>query len=166
METGQEPIRLDTLTGEISAWNRQEQQFGRLFSDAALKDREFLKMKLGEFDRLYFKYSNTQLTRDERALLTMLRFQRRKLERALYPGILRRVAHRIAARINAAMLAGKEAKNKNRVQLTDQLSNIHSVPIPVKDAQKQPATIRQLPQLRYKQKAMPRQKKHRRGAHM
>jgi len=84
----------NTLIAELTSWNRQEQKFRELFSEDALKDREFQKMKLDEYDRLYRKYSGMGTTTDEKALLVMVRFQKRKLERTLYPGILTRLLRR------------------------------------------------------------------------
>lgn len=68
----------DTIIGGLSDWNRQEQQFRQLFGEDALKDREFIRMKLQQFDRLYYKHSNTAKTTDEMAMMLMLRFQRKK----------------------------------------------------------------------------------------
>lgn len=39
---------------DLANWNRQEIQFGALFGQESLKDREFLKMKLEHYDQLYY----------------------------------------------------------------------------------------------------------------
>lgn len=85
----------DTLLGELSNWNRQEVSFKGVFSEEALRDRDFQKMKLNEYRRLSFKYSGNVQSTDEAALYKMLRFQQRKMEKALYPRKLVRFVSRI-----------------------------------------------------------------------
>ena len=82
------------LLRELGAWNRLEGMFRENFSETALGDRDFRKMKLREYDRIYRLYNGKVQTTDERALIVMLRFQRRKIRRTLYPGLLRRLLNR------------------------------------------------------------------------
>lgn len=103
MDIGSQYEPQTTLAGELHAWNNQEEQFAKLFSPQALKDRDFLKLKLGQYDHLWNKYNRQPQTTDSRALLVMLQFQRRKLEKTLYPGLLRRLLHRVANGINGAI---------------------------------------------------------------
>lgn len=82
------------LIVELGNWNRQEQKFRELFSDESLKDRDFLKLKLAEYTRISYRHAQSASTVDERALVTMLAYQRKKLRQALYPGFLRRLVAR------------------------------------------------------------------------
>ena len=92
-----------SLIADLSGWNRQEQKFRELFSDDSLKDREFLKMKLAEFNRIFYKHDGTAKTTDERAFMTILGFHRKKLEKALYPGLLTRLVVRAYAFVSGLL---------------------------------------------------------------
>jgi hypothetical protein len=94
MENALENKGTENLITELASWNRQENQFRSLFSDEALKDREFMKMKLSAYDRIWDKYNGKAQTTDEKAMLLMLRFQRRKMSKVLYPGLLTRFVRR------------------------------------------------------------------------
>ena len=87
-------IQTNNLLAELSSWNKQERQFRDLFSEQALKDHSFLRLKLSEYNRLHQKYVTTVTTTDERALLLMLRFQKAKLEKKLYPRLITRLLYR------------------------------------------------------------------------
>ena len=65
--------------------------------------QKFLNEKLAEYNRLWYKYGGRAQTTDERALLLMLRFQRRKMERSLYPGLLTRMVYRAIVMARAAV---------------------------------------------------------------
>lgn len=83
------------LISELDEWNRMEDLFRNTFGESSLGDRQFLKMKLKEYERLYHFYNGkTNLTKDEKAMLLMLRFQRRNLRKTLYPGLLTRMMYR------------------------------------------------------------------------
>ncbi|SFA56465.1 hypothetical protein SAMN04488511_11610 [Pedobacter suwonensis] len=100
----------ETLMGALSNWSRQEHQFRELFSDGALRDRSFQRMKLDEYDRLYYKFQGKALPVDERAMMLMLRYERTRIRRQLYPGLLRRTVHRIAAAVKAAIARRREQR--------------------------------------------------------
>ncbi len=166
MENALQTSRPETLMSELGNWNQQENKFGALFGQEALKDREFLKMKLENYDQLYYKYSGKAQTHDEKAMMTMLRFQRRKMERSLYPGLLRRILHRGQARLRAVWTGSREIITVNREQANRQVYNL---PPLAKDAQQQhQANVRQMtPVSKYapqnnRQKTN-RAKKHRKG---
>ncbi|TDX00514.1 hypothetical protein [Dinghuibacter silviterrae] len=97
-----------TLFKEMGDWNRQESMFRELFSEESLKDRDFMRMKLENYDKLYHKYNGKPLTTDEKALMRMLRFQRRKMEKILYPGLLRRMLHRGTALVKGLLARRRE----------------------------------------------------------
>jgi hypothetical protein len=103
-----------SLFRELGAWNVQETRFAEIFSREALADREFRKMKLSEYDRLYHRYSTLATTSDEKALLTMLKFQRRKLERSLFPSLLGRLMHRAIASFGPVINARREMDMASR----------------------------------------------------
>jgi hypothetical protein len=124
MENELQTYRPETLMSELGNWNQQENKFGALFGQDALKDREFLKMKLEHYDSLYYKYNGKAQTPDEKAMMTMLRFQRRKMERSLHPGLLRRMLHRGRARLRAMWAGNRENVTINREQANRQAHNL------------------------------------------
>lgn len=133
----------DTLIGSLSSWNRQEQQFAQLFGEQALKDREFTRMKLQEYNRLYYQFGKKAATTDERAMILMLRFQRKKMTKALYPGLLRRLAYRLIVKAVATVKATRR-QPLVAAPVQDAYSNFSIQP----PAPKEPATIRRLPYVR------------------
>ncbi|WP_214072588.1 hypothetical protein [Mucilaginibacter sp. dw_454] len=170
MENALQTSRPETLMSELSNWNQQENKFGALFGQEALKDREFLKMKLENYDQLYYKYNGKAQTPDEKAMMTMLRFQRRKMERSLYPGLLRRILHRGRARLRAMWTGNRENVTINREQANRQAVNLPPLGRDTKpeQQQQQQATVRQMtPVSKYahqnNRQKNNRSKKHRKG---
>ncbi|TYR37404.1 hypothetical protein FXV77_05200 [Sphingobacterium phlebotomi] len=89
--------RLPTLMDTLSAWNETENMFTQVFGENALEDRDFKKMKLREYDKIWHKYNGKVQTKDDRALMVMLRFQCKKLRKTLYRGLLPRLLSRISS---------------------------------------------------------------------
>jgi hypothetical protein len=96
--------RDNTLMGELGSWNQQENKFRELFFEQASQDKVFLKMKLKEYSRIWYKYAHKASTTDERALLVMLQYQRHKLQTALYPGLLTRYVARTLSFIKSKLM--------------------------------------------------------------
>jgi hypothetical protein len=144
MENELQIYRPETLMSELRNWNQQENKFGALFGQDALKDREFLKMKLENYDQLYYKYNGKAQTPDEKAMMTMLRFQRRKMERSLHPGLLRRMLHRGRARLRAVWADNRERATVSRSQVNTQAYNLPPLANDAKSAQQHKATVRQM----------------------
>ncbi|MBK1439791.1 hypothetical protein JHJ32_07340 [Parapedobacter sp. ISTM3] len=95
MEYGLEKMEQEpTLFAALTEWNHTESLFREHFGEESLRDRDFLKMKLKEYDRMWYSFNGRPLTQDERTLMKMLRFQRRKMRKTLYPGLLRRLWNR------------------------------------------------------------------------
>lgn len=91
--------RQPTLVKALDEWNHTEDMFRNVFGDDALKDKDFKKMKLREYDRIWHAFNGKPLSKDERSLMAMLRFQRKKLRRTLYPGLLTRLLNRAGSYI-------------------------------------------------------------------
>ena len=91
----------------LTGWNHTEDLFREHFGEDSLLDREFLKLKLREYDRMWYRFSRNALTRDERALLSMLRIQRRWLRKTLYHGSMRRLWNRLF-RFAAFQIGGRQ----------------------------------------------------------
>jgi len=144
MENELQTYRPETLMSELRNWHQQENKFGALFGDDALKDREFLKMKLEHYDQLYYKYNGKAQTPDEKAMMTMLRFQRRKMERSLHPGLLRRMLHRGRARLRAMWTSNRESITFNREQANRQVYNLPPLAKDTQSVQQHQANVRQM----------------------
>lgn len=126
----------DSLMAELGSWSKQEHKFRELFGNDAIRDRDFQKMKLAEYDRLWQKYQGKAMTTDEKSMLVMLRFQRRKLEKTLYPGILRRIFHRAAVGIKA-LVANRRQLREQRNQPEQYTYSTITVPGNERSGQKQ-----------------------------
>jgi hypothetical protein len=121
-----------TFMAELSGWNQQEQKFRSLFSDQALQDRDFLKMKLAEYNRIWYKYNGTVQSTDEKALMIMLRFHRRKLQKTIFPGLITRLLSRAYAFTKGMVsqwIAGQsvrkaEGYNLNPIPVPQQVINV------------------------------------------
>lgn len=94
-----------SLFKALQEWNRTEDLFRSTFGEDSLKEREFLKMKLKQYDLMWYKYKNP-LTKDEILLRTMLMAHRKSIRKALYPGILRRLWNR-GANYVTYLISGK-----------------------------------------------------------
>ncbi|GEM_PF-3235288 len=100
--------RTPTFFSALDEWKHFEDLSSEKYGADSLKDRDFQKLKLREYERLYRFYNGrVDLSRDERAMLLMLGFQRKKLRKALYPGQIRRVLHRIGSFLSAKIQGAK-----------------------------------------------------------
>jgi len=99
----------DTVIGEIRLWNRAEANLleSKMDPEEAAKDPGFVKFKLKEFDRIYFRYRGDmkKMSLDEEAHMSILMYHRNKMRKILYPSRLgfRRFLSRIGARIGYAI---------------------------------------------------------------
>lgn len=109
----------DTLMAELHGWSRLEQTFAQTFGSDSLRDRDYLKMKLSEYDRLYHFYAAGTLSRDEKAMTRMLRYQSRKLERALFPGLASRLLRRAVRQLIRAVSGDDEAAIARNFSMTE-----------------------------------------------
>jgi hypothetical protein len=98
----------DSLMVELGVWNRQENKFREIFGEHAVKDRDFKKMKLSEYERLSHLYARGANTTDEKAMIRMLQFQQRKLTKDLYPGLIMRAIHMLIVFFRSEISAKRE----------------------------------------------------------
>ena len=177
----QEP---ETLEAGLDFWNRQEQKFKSLFGQESLKDREFLKMKLRHYDKLWYQYKNASLGIEGQLMRNMLKFQRRKIEKSLHPGLLRTIIRKINIAINSnrAQHMQRKVESKNRLELYTENSpkpeirktskeaiiqpgkenQMENTPEIIEKAEAQPKTIRQKQRNSFNQNPTPWHK-HKRG---
>ena len=84
----------NTLLADLMEWDRLEQTLRSAFKDRSMSEKDILKLRLSEYERLYRVHGNLASTRDDLAMLQMIRYQRPKLERILYPGLASRLLRR------------------------------------------------------------------------
>jgi len=79
---------------ELGQWRSREERFSKLFSFGLSNNRALLKEKLEYYDRIAAKYKGSQ-DMDERFALRMLRQERNRIEKQLYPNLLIRMLRRL-----------------------------------------------------------------------
>jgi hypothetical protein len=91
--------RLDHLERELSDWEAREQKFRKLFGNSVVDSKAFLKEKLAFYEVLDLKYgSRPGLDPLGRQLI---RQEKHKLERKVYPNLLVRLAYKLIASVVA-----------------------------------------------------------------
>ena len=87
-------VPINGVETELNQWRSREDRFSKLFSFSLASNRSLLKEKLQYYDRIAAKYTGTQ-NLDERFALRMLRQERNRIERQLYPNPILRVVRRM-----------------------------------------------------------------------
>lgn len=85
---------INRVEAELNQWRSREERFSKLFSFSLLSNRALLKEKLNYYDRIAAKYKGTQ-DLDERFALRMLRQERNRIEKQLYPNLLIRLLRKL-----------------------------------------------------------------------
>lgn len=83
---------------ELDQWLKREQRFKTLFSFALDTNRAFLREKLRYYHSLALKYKGIA-TADEKLTLTVLRQERKAMEKQLYPNLLARLIYKMTSGI-------------------------------------------------------------------
>lgn len=108
---------------ELSQWRSREERFSKLFSFNLSSNRALLKEKLQYYERIATKYKGTQ-DLDERFALRVLRQERNKMEKQLYPNLLIRLLRRLlVAPVREQIVIRQNARQaeQNSQSLHDQL---------------------------------------------
>lgn len=82
------------VEAELNQWRSKEERFSKLFSFSLSNNRALLKEKLEYYDHIAAKYKGTQ-DLDERFALRMLRQERNRIAKQLYPNLLIRLLRRL-----------------------------------------------------------------------
>lgn len=86
--------RINKVEIELNQWRSREERFSKLFSFNLSSNRALLKEKLDYYDRIAARYKGTQ-DLDERFALRVLRQERSRIEKQLYPNLLIRLLRRL-----------------------------------------------------------------------
>ncbi len=87
-------LPINRVEMELGHWRSREERFSKLFSFGLSNNRALLKEKLEYYDRIAAKYKDSQ-DMDERLALRMLRQERNRIEKQLYPNLLIRMLRRL-----------------------------------------------------------------------
>jgi len=85
---------INRVEAELNQWRSREERLSKLFSFNLSTNKALLKEKLEYYDRIAAKYKGTQ-DLDERFALRMLRQERNRIEKQLYPNLLIRLLRRL-----------------------------------------------------------------------
>ena len=79
---------------ELNQWKSREDRFSKLFSFSLSSNKALLKEKLHHYERVAARYQGTK-DPEERFALQVLRQERRRMEKQLYPNFLVRMLRRL-----------------------------------------------------------------------
>jgi hypothetical protein len=89
-----EPLPVNRVEMELSQWRSREERFSKLFSFSLSNNRSLLKEKLHHYERIAAKYKGSQ-NLDERFALRMLKQERNRILKQLYPNLLVRIVRKV-----------------------------------------------------------------------
>lgn len=98
---------LSSVEKNINEWKGRERRFEQLFGSEILKNKQFLKEKLANFEGLYLDLRSDN-SKDARMMLVGINAERRKVERQLYPGLLNRLLVRAVKTVVLKRLSKKK----------------------------------------------------------
>ena len=89
-----EQLPVNRIEMELSQWHSREERFSKLFSFSLSNNRSLLKEKLHHYERIATKYKDSQ-NLDERFALRMLKQERNRILKQLYPNLVVRLVRRV-----------------------------------------------------------------------
>ncbi|WP_123875865.1 hypothetical protein [Flavobacterium araucananum] len=111
---------------ELNQWRSREERFSKLFNFSLSGNRSLIKEKLHHYERIGTKYKGTKNI-EERFALQMLKQEKNKILKQLYPNLLVRLIRKlIIAPLIDQIAVRKDAKEeeKNNQSLYDQMQRI------------------------------------------
>ena len=106
-------ITSNRIAKELNEWKAREQRFEKLFSPDILKDKAFLKEKLGFYEHLQNKYSRSNVPEEKMTLIILAR-QNDLLRKQVYPNLWMRLLQRILAPFREKQAARETAVSSDR----------------------------------------------------
>jgi len=121
-----EQLPVNRVEMELKQWHSREERFSKLFNFSLSNSRSLLKEKLHHYERIGAKYKGTT-NLDERFALQMLKQEKNKILKQLYPNLLVRLIRKLVVAPLIDQIAVhtdvKEAQ-KNNQALYDQVQRI------------------------------------------
>jgi hypothetical protein len=121
-----EQLPVNRVELELNQWRSGEERFSKLFNFSFSSNRSLLKDKLHHYERIGTKYKETKNI-DERFALQMLKQEKNKLLKQLYPNPLVRLVRKlVVAPLIHQIALRKDAKEeeKNNQALHEQVQRI------------------------------------------
>ncbi|MCC9073489.1 hypothetical protein LNQ49_18085 [Flavobacterium sp. F-65] len=121
-----EQLPVNRVEMELKQWHSREERFSKLFNFSLSNNRSLLKEKLHHYERIGTKYKGTKNI-EERFALQMLKQEKSKILKQLYPNLLIRLVRKlIVAPLIDQIAVRKDAKEeeKNNQSLHDQVQRI------------------------------------------
>jgi hypothetical protein len=121
-----EPIPVNRVEIELNQWRSREERFSKLFSFSLSNNRALLKEKLNHYERIGTKYKGTK-NLEERFALWMLRQEKNKMLKQLYPNVLVRLIRKlVVAPLIDQITVRKDAREEqeNNQSLQEQVQRI------------------------------------------
>ncbi|WP_209864189.1 hypothetical protein [Chitinophaga sp. OAE865] len=126
MENELRPAYANSIMAELHQWNQLERDLSQAFRKGGkeqLDDRDFKKLTLSEYDRIANLYAGTPATRDEKVWFKVLQYQRAKLEKSLYPGLITRLLRRIIRKLRQPSELRNEAYMARQAGMNEYYTN-------------------------------------------
>jgi len=121
-----EQLPVNRVEMELKQWHSREERFSKLFNFSLSNNRSLLKEKLHHYERIGTKYKGTT-NLDERFALQLLKQEKNKILKQLYPNLLVRFVRKLlVAPIINQIAVRKDAKEeeKNNQSLHEQVQRI------------------------------------------
>lgn len=121
-----EPIPVNRVEIELNQWHSREERFSKLFSFSLSKNTSLLKEKLNHYERIGTKYKGTK-NLEERFALRILRQEKNKILKQLYPNLLvRLIRNLVVAPLIDQIAVRKDVKEEqeNNQSLQEQVQRI------------------------------------------
>ncbi|CAA9202956.1 hypothetical protein FLACOL7796_04538 [Flavobacterium collinsii] len=121
-----EQLPVNRVEMELKQWHSREERFSKLFNFSLSNNRSLLKEKLHHYERIGTKYKGTK-NLDERFALQMLKQEKNKILKQLYPNLLVRLIRKlVVAPLIDQIAVHKDVKEaqKNNQALYDQVQRI------------------------------------------
>lgn len=140
MEGDKKLPRKESLISEIREWKQIEENVEK---DNRIKDPlddvDYMKMRLREYDRIYYKYRDGgPFTKDEQAYFIVLQFQRKKIRKFLYPRQLTRMFQSAKVAFQAAFSQYQAARAEKKQTLRDYATGKLELPPAIVSDNKEP----------------------------
>jgi len=121
-----EQLPINRVEMELNQWRSREERFSKLFNFSLSNNRSLIKEKLHHYERIGTKYKGSKNI-EERFALQMLKQEKDKILKQLYPNLLVRLIHKlVVATLIDQIAVRKDVKEeqKNNQALCDQVQRI------------------------------------------
>jgi hypothetical protein len=121
-----EQLPMNRVEMELNQWRSREERFSKLFNFSLSNNRSLLKEKLHHYERIGTKYKGTKNI-EERFALKMLKQEKDKVLKQLYPNLLVRLVRKLVVAPLIDQIAVRrdtKEEEKNNQSLHDQVQRI------------------------------------------